>query len=241
MVINNLEKDNNLNIENEIVNEKEQVNFLETTIGKIVNTALDVGIRALLPDFIEDQIINIKDNLFEYGLKDGIKETVDDVIDIGKSAIGIFTGKFENIEQMQSAIKTGGIIDGISSLLDSVVDKVNEKGAINYNVANVIKQGKDIILDNVQSNIEKTFSEQINNSNNIEQYISNWKQSYNNKDFNAMEKEYTKIEKQLKELAPIENIIGQARIIENIHNLIKNNGEKFDLTNEQLELAEKLI
>ena len=142
---------------------------------------------------------------------------------------------------MQSAIKTGGIIDGISSLLDSVVDKVNEKGAINYNVANVIKQGKDIILDNVQSNIEKTFSEQINNSNNIEQYISNWKQSYNNKDFNAMEKEYTKIEKQLKELAPIENIIGQARIIENIHNLIKNNGEKFDLTNEQLELAEKLI
>ena len=235
---NQLNNEKNINYGVEI--EKEQKNFLETTIGKIVNTGLDIGIRALLPDFIDEQVINLKDNLFEYGFKEGITKTIDDAIDLGKSAIGIFTGNFENIEQMQSAVQTGGLIDGLSDLLDTVVGKVSQKGLINSNVANILTQGKDIILDNVQSNIEKTFTEQITNSNNINQYINDWKNAFENKDFNTMEKQYKKIETELKELAPIENTINQARTIENLHNLIKNNGQDFNLTKEQLELAEKL-
>ena len=231
---------NEKNINNNIEIEKEQKNFLETTIGKIVNTGLDIGIRALLPDFIDEQVINLKDNLFEYGFKEGITKTIDDTIDLGKSAIGIFTGNFENIEQMQSAVQTGGLIDGLADLLDTVVGKVSQKGLINSNVANILTQGKDIILDNVQSNIEKTFTEQITNSNNINQYINDWKNAFENKDFNTMEIQYEKIETELKELAPIENTINQARTIENLHNLIKNNGQDFNLTKEQIELAEKL-
>ena len=231
---------NEKNINNNVEIEKEQKNFLETTIGKIVNTGLDIGIRALLPDFIDEQVINLKDNLFEYGFKDGVTKTIDDAINLGKSAIGIFTGNFENIEQMQSAVQTGGLIDGLSDLLDTVVGKVSQKGLINSNVANILTQGKNIILDNVQSNIEKTFAEQVTNSNNINEYINNWREAFENKDFNTMEKQYKKIETELKELAPIENTINQARTIENLHNLIKNNGQDFNLTKEQLELAEKL-
>ena len=227
-------------LENNIINDQTQKNFLETVLGKTINTAVDIGIRALLPDFIDEQVINIKDNLFEYGVKDGIKKTIDDAIDLGKSAIGIFTGNFENIEQMQSAIQTGGLIDGLSDLLDTVVGKVAQKGLINSNVSNILTQGKDIILDNVQSNIEKTFAEQVTNSNNINEYINNWKEAFENKDFNTMEKQYEKIETELKELAPIENTINQARTIENLHNLIRNNGQDFNLTKEQLELAQKL-
>ena len=178
---------NEKNINNNVEIEKEQKNFLETTIGKIVNTGLDIGIRALLPDFLDEQVIKLKDNLFEYGFKEGITKTIDDAIDLGKSAIGIFTGNFENIEQMQSAVQNGGIIDGLSDLLDTVVGKVSQKGLINSNVANILTQGKDIILDNVQSNIEKTFTEQITNSNNINQYINDWKNAFENKDFNTME------------------------------------------------------
>ncbi len=231
---------NEKNINNNVEIKKEQKNFLETTIGKIVNTGLDIGIRALLPDFLDEQVINLKDNLFEYGFKEGITKTIDDAIDLGKSAIGIFTGNFENIEQMQSAIQTGGLIDGLSDLLDTVVGKVAQKGLINSNVSNILTQGKDIILDNVQSNIEKTFAEQVTNSNNINEYINNWKEAFENKDFNTMEKQYEKIETELKELAPIENTINQARTIENLHNLIRNNGQDFNLTKEQLELAQKL-
>ena len=54
---NSIELNNNLEIE------KEQKNFLETTLGKTINTGIDIGIRAILPDYIEEQIIDLKDNL----------------------------------------------------------------------------------------------------------------------------------------------------------------------------------
>ena len=53
---------NELNLTNELVKNEDQTNFLETTLGKAINTALDIGIRAILPDFIDEQVINIKDN-----------------------------------------------------------------------------------------------------------------------------------------------------------------------------------
>ena len=147
-----MEIENKLNNQNDLNNSigKEQKNFLETTLGKIINTGLDIGIRTLLPDFIDEQVINLKDNLFEYGLKDGITKTIDEAIELGKSTIGIFTGNFENIEQMQSVIQTGGLIDGISNLIDTVISKVSQKGIINSNIANILNQGKNIILNNLE-------------------------------------------------------------------------------------------
>lgn len=228
-------------VNKEILDSNEQIDFLETTLGKSINTAIDIGIRAILPDFIDEQVINIKDNLLNYGLKDGITKTIDDAIDIGKSAIGIVTGNFENISQMQAAVETGGLIDGISTLLDTVVDKVNDNGIISDSVAKTIKQGKNVILNSIESNIEEKFKEQSTEIENIEKYIDNWKENFNNQNFEGMEQEYNKIENILNNLAPLEETISQARIIENLHNLIKNNGQSFDLSNEQLELAEKLI
>ena len=241
MEINNLEKNNQIEINNEIVNEQEQKSFLETTIGKVINTGIDIGIRAILPDFIEDQAINLKDNLLNYGLKEGIQKTITDAIDLGKSAIGIFTGNFENISQMQNAVQSGGLIDGVSSLLDTVVEKVQQTGIIDYNIANALKQGKNIILNNIENNIEKTFTSQLESMENLENYMNEWKKDFEKKDFNQMEKTYEKLENELKNLVPIEKTISQARIIENLHTLIKNNGQNFNLSAEQIALAEKLI
>ena len=159
---------------------------------------------------------------------------------MGKSIIGIATGKFENINQMQEAVRTGGIIDNVSNLLDSVVNKVYKKGLINSTAFKMIKQGKDTILRNIEKNIENTFNNQIKSLNSTEKYIENWKEYYKNRDFNGMEKEYKKIEKEINNLAPIEKTINDARTLENLHLLIKNNGHNFDLSNEQIELAQKL-
>lgn len=241
MEINNLEKNNQIEINNEIVNEQEQKSFLETTLGRVINTGIDIGIRAILPDFIEDQAINLKDNLLNYGLKEGIQKTITDAIDLGKSAIGIFTGNFESISQMQNAVQSGGLIDGVSSLLDTVVEKVQQTGIIDYNIANALKQGKNIILNNIENNIEKTFTSQLESMENLEKYIDDWKKDFEKKDFNQMEKTYEKLENELKNLVPIEKTISQARIIENLHTLIKNNGQNFNLSAEQIALAEKLI
>ena len=42
-----LETNNKIGIKNDLLNEKDQKNFLETTLGKTINTAIDIGIRAI--------------------------------------------------------------------------------------------------------------------------------------------------------------------------------------------------
>lgn len=227
-------------IENEVVTEQSQNNFLETTLGKTINGAVDIGLRWILPDLIENQIIDIKDSLVKGGLKEGINTTISKAIDFGKSTMGIFTGKFENVSQAQSAIKTGGIIDGISSVIDTALNKTTQIGLINKNISSLIKQGKNVILDNVSKNIENSFTSQLENIEKLSKYENNWKEYYNEKNFEQMEKEYQKIGNILKELLPLENTIREARIIESLHNIIKNNGQDFNLSKEQLELAKML-
>lgn len=235
---NELEQSNQ--IENEVVTEKSQNNFLETTLGKTINAAVDIGLRWVLPDLIEDEIIDIKDSLVKGGLKEGINTAINSAINFGKSAMGIFTGKFESVSQAQSAIKTGGIINGVSNVIDTVLNKTTKTGLINQNTASLIKKGKNVILDNVSKNIEDTFTSQIDSVEKLGKYENNWKEYYQSKNFEGMEREYQKIKDKLKELMPLENTIKEARIIENLHSIIKNNGQDFNLSKEQLELAKML-
>lgn len=229
-----------ININNNLEIKQQQQKFLETTLGKIINNAFDIGIQTLLPDFIDDQIINLKNNLLENGLKEGIKQTIDDVIDIGKEIVGICTGNFENINQVQNAIKKGGLIDGISSLTDFVVKKIYNKKLININTQKILLQGKNIILNNIEKDLQKKFEKQLNDFSQISLYIKNWKKEFENKNFTKMEKEYNKIEKEVKKLMPLEEMMKEAKRIEIIHNLIKENGQNFNIDKEQMDLIKTL-
>ena len=235
---------NNLEVENQITNdvsiEDKQRNFLQTNIGKAVNTGLNIGLRYILPDVIEDQVIEIKDSFLQNGFKEGVQTAIDSAINFGKSAIGIVTGNFENVQQMQTAVKSGGIIDGISNVLNFTINKVVNSGKIPYALGSEIKTGKNAILNNITKNIESEFENQVNQIEKLNKYTNNWKDYFNNKDFDGMQREYDKIRGKMKEIAPIENTIKTARVVENLHKLIKNNGKNFDLTSEELELAKML-
>lgn len=227
-------------IENELNNKNEQNKFLDTTLGKAIDNGIEIGLRYVLPNYIEDEVIQLKDNLLNYGLKDGISKSIQSVIDTGKSAIGILTGNFSNIAQIKGAIKAGGLIDSISDLLDDIFDKVRDSGKVNKSIVNLAQNGKDSILGNIEKNIEKTLNEQLEGIENLDEHIKNWKNDYNNQDFKAMEKEFKMIKTEIKNLVPIENTLNNARNIEILHNLIKNNNGEFNLSKEEMELAEKL-
>lgn len=228
------------NISNENLIEEKQRNFLQTNLGKAVNMGLNIGIRYLLPDVIENQVIEIKDSLIQNGLKEGIQTAINSSINLGKSALGIVTGKFESIEQMQNAVKSGGIIDSISNVVNYSINKLVDNGNISNSIGNTIKNGKNAILNNITQNIENEFKNQISNMEKLNKYTENWKNYFNNKDFSGMQREYEKIHTKIKEIVPIEKTIKTARVVENLHQLIKNNGQDFNLTNEELELAKML-
>ena len=229
-----MEINNNINLE------KSNNNFLNNIFGKTINTAIDIGLRAILPDLIENQIIDIKNSLLENGLKAGINTAINSAVDFGKSAAGIVTGNFENINQVKIAIGNGGIVDNISTVLDKVINTVYQKGYINRNTKNLIKNGKNVLLNNVSNNIKSQLEEQTNAVEKLEKYLNNWKDSYNKKDFSTMEKIYNKIEEQSQKIIPLENIINETKQIKAIHNLIKNNGQNFEISEEDKRLAYNL-
>ena len=226
-----MEINNNINLE------KSNNNFLNNIFGKTINTAIDIGLRAILPDLIENQIIDIKNSLLENGLKSGINTAINSAVDFGKSAAGIVTGNFENINQVKIAIGNGGIVDNISNVLDKVINTVYQKGYINRNTKNLIKNGKNVLLNNISNNIKNQLQEQTNAVEKLEKYLNNWKMSYNKKDFSSMEKIYNKIEEQSQKIIPLENIINETKQIKVLHNLIKNNGQNFDISKEEKRLV----
>ena len=233
-----------LDIKNDMPNnmeiEKKQKNFLQTRLGKAINSGLNIGLRYALPDIIEDEIINIKDEIIENGFKEGVNTAINSAVNLGKSTLGIVTGNFENVEQMRDAVKSGGIIDSISNVINFAINKIVNKGKISYSLGNTIKKGKNVILSNITKNIENEFENQIKNIEKINKYNENWKNYFNNKDFDVMQREYEKIKDKIKEIAPIEKAIQTSRTIENLHKLIKNNGKNFDLSQDEMELIQML-
>lgn len=220
--------------------DKQQNTFLESSLGKVIDSSVDLGLRAILPNFIEDEVIEIKDTLIKEGFSEAINKAIDSAIDIGKSALGIVTGKFESVSQAEKAVEKGGIVDSVSNILDFTLDKVSDMGLLSKNITKVIKSGKDALIDNVSSDIKKEFKTQNKNIENLNKYNNSWKESFEAKDFSSMEKYIKKINNLLNKTLPLENTIKNARTIENLHELIKNNGKNFELTNEELQLAELL-
>ena len=217
---------------------KEQKSFLESDIGNAINAAIDIGLKAALPDLIDDEIIDIKNTILEQGFSEGIKEVISSGLDIGKSTLGIITGEFENISQIQMAVKNGGIIDSCSNLLDIAINFAKKNDLINNTLASLIKQGKNTIINSISDKIEDTLTNQLKYIEKLEKYCNNWNTAYESKDIDKMDKEYKNIETYLNKTIPLENIIKQARKIENMHNLIKSNG--FNISDDEIRLAEKL-
>ena len=103
-----------------------QENFLESTIGKIANSALDTGLKSLLPDFLEKEIIDVKDTILKEGFSEGVNKAIETATNLGKSAMGIFTGNFESIEQAEKVLEKGGLLETISDGLDYVIEKLED-------------------------------------------------------------------------------------------------------------------
>jgi hypothetical protein len=238
---NNLQQENTLTTTNEVsVTEEKQNSFLETTLGKAINGAIDIGLRWALPDLIENQVIDIKNSLLKNGLKEGINKSVEVALDFGKSAYGLVTGKFDNISQIQTAVQKGGIIDTISNSIDSVLKYTVKKDIIPSSIAKVIKSSKNTLLDNIETNLEKTMTEQIEGIENIDKAISNWNIYLKQENFEKMDVEYKKVKEQLDNLVPLESTLKKARELENLHLLIKNRGGDVTLSAEEKQLAQTL-
>lgn len=227
-------------ISNGIVAGLQNKNLIEG-IGSAINSALDTGIKTIFPNFIGEQISNLKDKVFNSGIGEGLEKVVEGIIDTGKSVLGIETEDFKSITDAKNAVSNSSTIDEISKLLDSSISKLEKNNTIDNKVAKKLKKEKNTILKNFENNIDNSFKTQINDMEKLENHMANWNNYFEKEDFSAMEKEFKSMKKIMKSLIPIENAINNYRKIENLQSLIKSNGGSFDLSQEQINLASKLI
>ena len=208
--------------------------------GNIIKRDIEQEMRTAYIDYAKSVIVSRALPDVRDGLKSSIETAVDYAIDFGKSAVGIFTGNFENMTQVRTAVAEGGIIDTMSNIIDKIVYKTYQAGYINKSTATLIENGKDILLENISSNIKNELDEQTNSVEKLGRYVDNWKEYYNNRDFEGMTKEYNKIKNQLNNVVPLERILKETRQVEILHNLIKNNGQNFEITDLEKQLSENL-
>lgn len=236
-------KENNITLE-EIIEQqelfKDQIKFIKTDLGQAINGGIDIALKSLLPDFIEDEIIAVKNSLLTEGFSAAVDTAIEEVTNLGNNLKGIATGSFENISQIKEVVENGGLIDTISDLLDTGIDWAKKEGYVSKSVASSLKKGKNTIMNTIEDEIGETLENQVEAIEKIDGYINKWQKYYEEQNFTNMEYQYDKIQEYIQEVIPLEEILKKARTVENLHELIKNNGKNFDLTQEEKELAEML-
>lgn len=213
-----------------------QKKFVESNFGRIVKEVMNVGIRIALPDFSENMVVDVADSLYENGLKDGVKEIWSNIKSYGKSFLGVSTGKFDNIEQIQKATKTGGILDTISSAFDFALEKAVDNNKITRKTRQSIKTQKNEMIKKMKKEIIEEVDNQAVNVKKINEYTEKWQKAFDNKDLKGMKNANKNLKKYLENTIPLENLLTESKKIDIIQNLVENTGS-FDITNEEKELA----
>lgn len=221
--------------------ENAQNNFFQRNWGEAISNGIDSGLRAILPDFIEDEIIEIKNAFIKGGLIEAIKTTIQVTIDKGKEILGMFTGNLENMTQAEAILKNGDLLKNLANVLENIIDKCVKNGFLKETLGNLIKSGKDSMLSYAKNNIEKINKEQTQKIKEMDEFIKDWEEAFKNQDFKKMNNAYIKINRRMESVLPIKETLEKAEVVENLHNLIKNNGKDFNLSEEQLELAKQLV
>lgn len=213
-----------------------QKKFVESNFGRIVKEVMNVGIRIALPDFSENMVVDVADSLYENGLKDGVKKIWSNIKSYGKSFLGVSTGKFDNIEQIQKATKTGGILDTISSAFDFALEKAVDNNKITRKTRQSIKTQKNEMIKKMKKEIIEEVDNQAVNVKKINEYTEKWQKAFDNKDLKGMKNANKNLKKYLENTIPLENLLTESKKIDIIQNLVENTGS-FDVTNEEKELA----
>lgn len=223
--------------------ETEQKEFLDTTIGKIVDAGLDFAISTFVPDLIEKPVSNLKDKLLSWDFNKE-KET------ISSGALEQTKKSEENsgkevdignvVANLKDFLKEEKTINSFSKIIDAAIKELVDKDKISSNVSKMVKEGKNAVVEKIKEKIDHELDGQIVYVEELKEQTEKWKNYYQEKDIKNMKAVSKKIDSLMEDIMPIDTILTEAKQIQNLQQLIENNNNQFDLSNTQLELAKML-
>ena len=223
--------------------ETKQKEFLDTTIGKIVDAGLDFAISTFVPDLIEKPVSNLKDKLLSWDFNKE-KET------ISSGALEQTKKSEENsgkevdignvVANLKDFLKEEKTINSFSKIIDAAIKELVDKDKISSNVSKMVKEGKNAVVEKIKEKIDHELDGQIVYVEELKEQTEKWKNYYQEKDIKNMKAVSKKIDSLMKDIMPIDTILTEAKQIQNLQQLIENNNNQFDLSSTQLELAKML-
>ena len=220
------EKNLNNQLTNDIKNNeisKNQNDFIGNMFKNAINFGVDLGLKSLLPDLIEDQVIDIKNSILEGGFKEGVNTLMKKVNEFKNSITGIFTENFNNIQEINTATKQGGIIKTVSKGLSKGIDAGVKSGIIPKSIGGILKAGKTTMLNEFSNSLESQMRKEIQKFDTLNDLNKKWYDALDQRDFDKMTKYTEKISALSKDLVKFSNIINETKKIEELHNFIKEN------------------
>ena len=85
------------------------------------------------------------------------------------------------------------------------------------------------------------IEDQVRKVSTLNKNIERWNEYYNQHDFDGIRRETNNIQRNIKSLFPIETTIKEARKIENLYKIIERKGGDFNLSEEEINLANRLV
>lgn len=226
----NLDLISEKNLNNQLTNDmknneisKNQNDFIGNMFKNAINFGVDLGLKSLLPDLIEDQVIDIKNSILEGGFKEGVNTLMKKVNEFKNSITGIFTGNFNNIQEINTATKQGGIIKTVSKGLSKGIDTGVKSGIIPKSIGGILKAGKTTMLNEFSNSLESQMRKEIQKFDILNDLNKKWYDALDQRDFDKMTKYTEKISVLSKDLVKFSNIINETKKIEELHNFIKEN------------------
>ena len=213
---------------------------ININMPKIANNALNFGLKAILPDFIEDDIIQIKDSFINEGFEKGLEEAKEKAEEVWKSVKGVFTGEFDTVGEIQKLIQKNGILDTASDLVDKITKLLLSKKIINKTTYNLIKTGKKEILNALEGELNNYYKIDTYDLESLNEQIEKWQKNYNDSDYESMEKTAKTILNILDKVDQIEAVINKARNIQKVQKYIQEKGSKEKLTKAERKLIEAI-
>ena len=226
----NLDLISEKNLNNQLTNDmknneisKNQNDFIGNMFKNAINFGVDLGLKSLLPDLIEDQVIDIKNSILEGGFKEGVDTLMKKVNEFKNSITGIFTGNFNNIQEINTATKQGGIIKTVSKGLSKGIDTGVKSGIIPKSIGGILKAGKTTMLNEFSNSLESQMRKEIQKFDTLNDLNKKWYDALDQRNFDKMTKYTEKIPTLSKDLVKFSNIINETKKIEELHNFIKEN------------------
>lgn len=223
--------------------ETKQKEFLDTTIGKIVDAGLDFAISTFVPDLIEKPVSNLKDKLLSWDFNKE-KETISSGALEQTKKLEENSGKEVDIgnvvANLKDFLKEEKTINSFSKIIDAAIKELVDKDKISSNVSKMVKEGKNAVVEKIKEKIDHELDGQIVYVEELKEQTEKWKNYYQEKDIKNMKAVSKKIDSLMKDIMPIDTILTEAKQIQNLQQLIENNNNQFDLSSTQLELAKML-